>query len=67
MPDPKKIKKVKKKTAFEVSLEEREFPVKGGKYDGMTKEQYMNAVAEDRANFKKRREEFMKYKTNKNG
>jgi hypothetical protein len=67
MPDHnKKIKKVKK-TAFEVSLEEKEFPVKGGKYDGMTKEQYMNAVKEDRENFKKRREEFMNYKANKNG
>lgn len=67
MPDNnKKIKKVKK-TAFEVSLEEREFPVKGGKYDGMTKEQYMNAVKEDRENFKKRREEFMNYKANQSG
>jgi hypothetical protein len=27
----------------------------------------MNAVKEDRENFKKRREEFMNYKANKNG
>ena len=57
-----KIKKVKKKTAFEISLEEKEFPVKGGKYDGMSKEEYINAVTEDRKNYKKRRDEFMKYK-----
>lgn len=57
-----KIKKVRKKAAFEISLEEKEFPVKGGKYDGMSKEEYINAVTEDRENYKKRRDEFMKYK-----
>ena len=56
------IKKVRKKTAFEISLEEKEFPVKGGRYDGMSKEEYINAVTEDRENYKKRRDEFMKYK-----